>query len=139
MADRAKRAAELLAEDPYAESLGIRLVDVTDETITVEMDVTETHHNFAGSTHGGALFSLADCAFSLASNVPGGLAVAIDTHLAITAATKAGDTLQAVVHEITRGRTLATYRVAVHRTQDDRICGTFTGTVYVMPTGASGA
>ncbi len=139
MVDRAKRAAELLAEDPYAQSLGVALVDVTDEFITIEMDVTTTHHNFAGSTHGGVLFSLADCAFSLASNVPGGLAVAIDTHLAITAATKAGDTLRAVVEEITRGRTLATYRVLVTRTDDERVCGTFTGTVYVMPAGASGA
>jgi len=135
MVDRTARATELLAADPYAQSLGIRLVEVTEETITIEMDVTETHHNFAGSTHGGVLFSLADCAFSLASNVPGGLAVAIDTHLAITAATKAGDTLRGVVEEVSRGRTLATYRVAVRRTQDERICGTFTGTVYVMPSG----
>ncbi|NND04278.1 MAG: PaaI family thioesterase [Acidimicrobiia bacterium] len=135
MVERAERAAELLAEDPYAQSLAIRLVEVTDESITVEMDVTETHHNFSGSTHGGALFSLADCAFSLASNVPGGLAVAIDTHLAITAATTAGDTLRAVVQEITRGRTLATYRVLITRLADDRVCGTFTGTVYVMPSG----
>ncbi len=97
------------------------------------MDLGEEHHNFAEVTHGGALFSLADCAFSLASNVPGGLAVAIDTHLAITSATAAGDTLVATAREITRGRTLATYKVAINRKRDDRVCGLFTGTVYVMP------
>ena len=137
MADRAERAAELLAEDPYAQSLGISLVEVTDDTVTVAMDITAGHHNFAGSTHGGVLFSLADCAFSLASNVPGGLAVAVDTHLAITAATKAGDRLVATAEEIKRGRTLATYRVLIRRDSDDRVCGAFTGTVYV--TGAFGA
>jgi len=135
MVDRAERAATLLAEDPYAQSLGIRLDEVDDESITIEMDLDESHHNFAGSTHGGVLFSLADCAFSLASNVPGGLAVAIDTHLAITAPTQAGETLVARVEELTRGRTLATYRVVMTRAGDGRVCGSFTGTVYIMPGG----
>ena len=133
MADRAARAEELLAADPYAQNLGIRLDAVDGDSITIEMDLDDSHHNFAGSTHGGVLFSLADCAFSLASNVPGGLAVAIDTHLAITAPTKAGDTLIARVEELTRGRTLATYRVVIKRARDERICGSFTGTVYIMP------
>ncbi len=31
-----------------------------------------------------------------------------------------------------RGRTLATYRVIVTRARDNRICGSFTGTVYLM-------
>lgn len=137
MVDRAARAGELLADDPYAQSLGIRLCEVTSDTITVEMDLVPSHHNFAGSTHGGVLFSLADCAFSLASNVPGGLAVAIDTHLAITAPTKSGDTLTAVVEELTRGRTLATYRVVITRSRDERVCASFTGTVYIVPGAAT--
>lgn len=132
---RSSRAAELLATDPYAQSLGIRMVEVTEETITVEMDVVESHLNFAGTTHGGVVFSVADCAFSLASNVPGGLAVAIDTHLVISAATVADDRLVATVEELTRGRTLATYRVIVTRARDNRICGSFTGTVYIMDAG----
>ena len=131
--DRATRAGELLADDHYAASLGIQLDGVTDDTITVSMAIEERHHNFAGSTHGGVLFSLADCAFSLASNVPGGLAVAVDAHIAITAATKVGDTLVATAEEVKRGRTLATYRVTVERASDGRVCGAFTGTVYVMP------
>jgi acyl-CoA thioesterase len=129
---RAERAAELLAADPYARSLGVRLVEVTDEAVTVAMVIDEGHHNFAGSTHGGVLFSLADVALSLAGNVPGP-AVAIDTHLAITAASVAGDELVATATELTRGRTLSTYRVEVRRTSDDRICGTFTGTNYILP------
>jgi acyl-CoA thioesterase len=132
MADRAERAAELLADDPYAQSLGVRLVEVTDNAVTVAMVVAEGHHNFGGSTHGGVLFSLADVALSLAGNVPGP-AVAIDTHLAITAASAAGDELVATAIEVTRGRTLSTYRVEVRRASDGRICGTFTGTNYILP------
>jgi len=134
---RAVRAAELLATDPYAQSLGIRLVAA--DPITLQMDVEEQHLNFARSTHGGVLFSLADCAFSIASNVAGGLAVAVDTHLAITAASREGDVLTAVAEELTRGRTLATYRVLIDRARDDRLCGSFTGTVYIMPADADSA
>ena len=132
MTSRAERAAQLLAADPYARTLGVRLVEVTDDSITVAMVIGEGHHNFGGSTHGGVLFSLADVALSLAGNIPGP-AVAIDTHLAITAASAAGDELVATATELTRGRTLATYRVEVLRTSDDRICGTFTGTNYILP------
>ena len=81
-----------------------------------------------------ALFSVADCAFSLASNAHGDRAVAIDTHLALTAGTTAGDALTAVAEEVTRGRTVATYRVVVSR-DDGRVCGLFTGTVHVTPAG----
>jgi acyl-CoA thioesterase len=86
--------------------------------------------NFLGGTHGGVLFSLADCAFSLASNAYGEPAVAIDTHLAITAASDIGETLTATAREMTRGRSLATYRVDVERS-DGRTVALFTGTVFV--------
>ena len=96
------------------------------------MVIGDHHHNFVGSTHGGVLFSLADVALSLAGNIPGA-AVAIDTHLAITTGSAAGDELQATATEVTRGRTLSTYRVEVRRVADNRICGVFTGTNYILP------
>jgi acyl-CoA thioesterase len=77
------------------------------------MPVAADHQNFYDVTHGGAVFSVADCAFSLASNAH-------------------GDTLTAEAEEITRGRSLATYRVTIRRS-DDRVCGLFTGTVFVRP------
>ncbi len=128
--DRAARVAALLAADPYAGRLGIELVSVDDETVTVAMRLTEDHENFLGGTHGGALFSVADCAFSLASNAYEEPAVAVNTHLAITAPSGAGDTLTATAVEVHRGKTLATYRVEVAR-DDGQACGQFTGTVYI--------
>jgi acyl-CoA thioesterase len=123
--------AGLLERDRYAALLGISLAEVTEDTVTVTMPLTDDHENFYDVAHGGAVFSVADCAFSLASNAHGDKAVAVDTHLAITAASSAGDTLTATAEEMTRGRTLATYRVTVTR-GDDRVCGLFTGTVAVL-------
>jgi acyl-CoA thioesterase len=123
----------MLGADPYARSLGIELVSVTDEEIVVGMTVGRDHANFLGVGHGGMVFSLADCAFSLASNNAGDRAVAIDTHLVLTAATKPGDRLGATVTESSRGRTLGTYRVDVTR-DDGRTVALFTGTVHITPT-----
>lgn len=124
------RVKQLLAADTYAAGLGVELVSVTDQEIVVGLDVTAAHANFLGVGHGGMVFSLADCAFSLASNSAGADAVAIDTHLVLTAASRPGDRLEARVRELTRGRTLGSYRAEVARS-DGRIVGLFTGTVYI--------
>ncbi len=96
------------------------------------MPVRADHLNFLGVGHGGMVFSLADCAFSLASNAAGDRAVAIDTHLVLTGGTKEGDVLEARIVESSRGRTLGTYRADVTR-QDGRTVGLFTGTVHITP------
>lgn len=122
--------AGLLEGDRYARDLGVELVSVTADEVVVAMDVTESHTNFLGVGHGGMVFSLADCAFSLASNSAGDRAVAIDTHLVLTAATRPGDRLEARVRELSRGRTLGTYRAEVTR-GDGRTVALFTGTVFI--------
>lgn len=119
----------MIAADAYARHLGMELEH--DDPITVSMTIGAEHVNFLGVTHGGAVFSVADCAFSLASNRAGDRAVAIDTHLALTSGTGAGDLLTAVAEETTRGRSLATYRILVRRS-DERIVGVFTGTVRIL-------
>ena len=126
--DRADRIRGLFSGDEFARLLGIRLAST--DPVVVEMPLTERHHNFHAGTHGGAVFALADCAFSLASNAAGTPAVAIDTHMAFTAPTASGDVLTATAEEMTRGRTLATYRVVVDR-GDGRTCALFTGTVHI--------
>lgn len=124
------RVEKMLADDGYAALLGIELVSVTPEHIVVGLDVAERHLNFLAVGHGGMVFSLADCAFSLGSNSAGDRAVAIDTHLVLTAGTGPGDRLEATVTEASRGRKLGTYRVDVTR-QDGRTVGLFTGTVHI--------
>ncbi|MEN8041398.1 MAG: hotdog fold thioesterase [Actinomycetota bacterium] len=128
--DREQTIRDAHDGDPYARAQGVRLDAVTDDGVIVSMEVTADHVNFHGVTHGGALFSLADCAFALASNAHGDAAVAIDTHLAITAASHVGDRLTAIAREKTRGRRLGTYQIEITRT-DGRTVGLFTGTVFI--------
>ena len=128
----AERVARLLGSDQYASGLGIGLVEVGEQTITLDMPVTTSMTNFHGGLHGGVLFSLADCALSLYSNSYGESAVAIDTHMVFSAAVQPGERLSAIAEEVSRGRSLATYRVVVHR-GDGRVAGHFTGTVFLLP------
>lgn len=127
-----ERVSEMLASDAYAGYLGVRLASVAPDQILVELEVRPDHLNFLEVGHGGMVFSLADCAFSLGSNSAGDRAVAIDTHLVLIAPARLGDLLTARVIEASRGRTLGTYRVDVTR-QDGRVVGLFTGTVHITP------
>lgn len=129
--DRNQRVREAIDRDPYAAAQGFRLESVTPDEITVSLTVRPDQVNFLGGTHGGVLHSLADCAFSLASNAYPEDAVAIDTHLAVTAPSGVDEVLTAVAREETRGRSLATYRVDVTRS-DGRTVALFTGTVFVV-------
>ncbi len=128
--DRQNTIESAFDSDAYAKAQGFRLGRITDESVAVSMVVRDDHLNFHDVLHGGALFSLADCAFSLASNAHGDTAMAIDTHLALTAPARLGDVLTATAVEMTRGRTLATYRVDITR-DDGRTAGLFTGTVFI--------
>ena len=129
----AKPVAEKLFEsDAYSKALGIELVSVTDSEIIVALDVGPDHLNSLDVGHGGMVFSLADCALSLAANAAGDRAVAVGAHLVLTATSRQGDRLEARVTEASRGRTLGTYRVLVTR-RDGKTVGLFTGTVHITP------
>lgn len=131
MFDRNSKVRTAFEADPYAASQGYRLVDISDDTLTVAMTIREDQVNFLGGTHGGVVFSVADCAFSLASNAYPEDAVAIDTHLVLMASSKVGDTLTATAVEVSRTKSLATYRVDVLR-GDGRQVAAFTGTVFIL-------
>ena len=126
----AERVSELLARDTYATSLGVEVVEVGSVEIVVALDVTAEHTNFLGMGHGGVVFSLADCALSLASNSKFDTAMAVDAHIAFTAPSRPGDRLTARITEISSSKSLATFRVEVSR-GDGRTVAAFTGTVHI--------
>lgn len=121
---------ELLSRDAYASQLGMKLVDASPGRAAVRMQVSSRHLNFNGSCHGGAILSLADTAFGLASSTHGHLTAGIDVHATFTVAARGGDTLTASAREVSRSRRLGVYLVEVARS-DGTLVATFTGTVYV--------
>ena len=92
------------------------------------MKIEPYHFNGAKTVHGGAIFTLADFAFAVASNSHGTLAMGINTSVSFVKAATKG-TLYAEAREQTLNPKLASY--SVHITNDDNdIVAIFQGMVY---------
>lgn len=123
-------ATAFAARDPFVRRCGIECVALTEGAATLTMRIADEHLNFNGTGHGGAIFTLADSAFGVASNSRGPVAAGIDAHIAYHLAVAKGDVLTAQAYEVSRNAKLATYRVDVTR-QDGAAVASFTGTVFV--------
>lgn len=73
--------SRVIKEDRFAAHMGIEFTHVEDGRAVARMELKDEHENFMGLVHGGAIFAVADAAFSAASNSSGTKAVAV--HIAI--------------------------------------------------------
>jgi len=124
------RVMRLAKADPYSSLLGTTCTECGPGLAVLQMQVTAQHLNFNGTCHGGAIFTLADTAFGLASNSHGAVAAAIDAHITYQVAVKSGDLLTARAVEVSRSRRLGVYRIDVTR-GDGKPVSSFTGTVFI--------
>ena len=122
--------ARLKDRDAFVQGLGLELLEAGAGWAALALTVTPEHLNFNGTCHGGLLFTLADTAFGLAANSHGAVAIGIDAHITFSAAAKPGDRITARAEELTRGRRVATYRIALTR-GDGKVIGGLTGTVLL--------
>ena len=114
--------------DRFARHIGVEILSWEPGTARARMDVGPHHLNSAGTVHGGALFSLADAVFAVASNSRGTLAMAINVSISYLKAHTSGR-LFAEAQEIALSSRLATYLVTVTDEGGNRVA-LFQGTVY---------
>lgn len=119
---------EFSKKDYFAKHCGCRLVEAENGRAVAKMTVGEEHLNGAGVVHGGAIFTLADFAFAMASNSHGNLALAINVSASFIKAVKTG-TLTAEVLEISRNHKLASYAMTVTDESGD-VVASLQGMVY---------
>ena len=114
--------------DRFADHIGIELLEVSEGRAKAKMEIQEHHLNGVNIAHGGAIFSLADLAFAVASNSHRTIALGINASISyLKAAT--GGTLIAEAKEVSLNPKLATYEVRVTDENNDLIA-IFLGTVY---------
>ena len=114
--------------DLFARHNNIELLEAGEGRALASMNIEPYHFNGAGTVHGGAIFTLADFAFAVASNSHGRLAMGINTSVNFVKAAVSG-TLYAEAIEQSLNPKLATYAVKV--TDDDKeIVAIFQGMVY---------
>lgn len=116
-------------EDKYPLSLGIEIKKLLPGYCEAEMDMSEEKTNFHGIAHGGALFSLADTAFGLASNSRGEEAVAIQVSINYIAPSFPGERLTAVAREDNLTRSTGVYSINITNNSGKTVA-LFRGTVF---------
>lgn len=114
--------------DRFARHIGVEMLRYSPGRARARMEIKEEHMNSAGVVHGGAIFSLADAVFSVASNSRGNLALAINVSISFFKAATGG-VLYAEAEEVSVNPRLATYLITVTDGDDNRIA-LFQGTVY---------
>jgi len=114
--------------DAWAKEAGIELMEVSTGRSKVRMKIERKHVNSHDTVHGGAIFTLADTAFALASNSHGIPAAAINAHISYVKSATAG-TLYAEATESSLSPKIATYSVIVTDDKGEKIA-LFEGMVY---------
>ncbi|HOT02805.1 MAG TPA: hotdog fold thioesterase [Methanolinea sp.] len=123
-----KHTETFFERDTYARHTGIELLDVGPGRARVRMVIGKVHANSHGTVHGGAIYTLADAAFALASNSYGIPAAAINATIAYMKSARSG-TLYAEATEFSKNPKLATYTVEVTDESGEKIA-LFQGMVY---------
>lgn len=119
---------DFFTKDTFARGAGIELLEVSPGKARVKMEVRAIHLNSHGTVHGGAIFTLADAAFALASNSHGVPAAAINASISYMKSARSG-TLFADAVEYSKNPKLATYTVDVTDERGEKIA-IFQGMVY---------
>ena len=119
MDEKLKKAIfNAVANEPFAQRLGIKLVDLSLGYSKVEMTyLPDGMDNIYQRAHGGAIYSLIDEAFETSCQTHGTVAVALNVNVSYTASPKPGARLIAEAREITRSKKIAHYDISV--TNDD--------------------
>lgn len=106
------------AKDRFATNAGVVIDSVTEDEVLCSMPITPEHLNAGGTVQGGAIFTLADLAFAVHSNLrlllgeTAGITVGQSNSISYLAAPK-GKRLIARSTCLSRGRSVSVYRVEV--------------------------
>ncbi|MBE7047842.1 MAG: PaaI family thioesterase [Ruminococcaceae bacterium] len=115
-------------KDRFATHAGCQIIEADKDKVICEMPLCDDLRNAHGGIMGGAIFTLADFAFAVASNLEGVPSVVIECNIRYYAATK-GEKLIAICTTDREGHTLGHYTVEIKDDLDKKIAG-YTAIAY---------
>lgn len=115
-------------DDRFARLLGIEILEVQPGYALVEMKIEERHRNGINTVQGGAIFTLADYAFAVASNADGSTTVAINASISFFKAPQ-GSYLRAEAREEHKNRKVCGHKVQI-KDEDGTLVASFSGLGY---------
>lgn len=119
---------QMRRKDRFAQLAGLEIVSAESGRAVVEMVIRDCHLNAMDSVHGGAIFTLADYAFALASNAAAHPSVGLSVSIQYLRPGKSGK-LTAKAHLLSTTGRMGTYLVEV---VDDagEVVASFQGLAY---------
>src|SRR3954468_6757947 len=102
-----------LEQEPYAQFLGIKLIEIGEGTATAEIEVKDHMLNTHGTAHGAIIFSLADYVFAAACNSYGKTSVGLSTTVNFMAPGMSGSLIKATAKEEKRNNRTSWYKIRV--------------------------
>jgi len=125
-----EKILELFSKDKFSKNCGIKVIEINHGYAKCSMEITENHLNGIGTLMGGAAFTLADFAFSLAANSYGIVAVSTNAYISFLKKCMGG-IVTAVASEISRSHKLGVYRVVLTNNLGEQIAE-FNGTCFFL-------
>ncbi|WP_221568017.1 PaaI family thioesterase [Alkalihalobacillus sp. TS-13] len=119
---------ETMKAEPYAQFLGIELVELGEGTATAEVDVKEHMLNTHNTVHGAITFAIADYVFAAACNSYGKTSVGLSTTVNFMAAGQPGSKLRATATEEKRNHRTSWYNIRVE--SDGELIATMEALAY---------
>ncbi len=123
-----QQAQRFFANDRFAALAGVEIIEAGPGFCRAKMVIGAQHLNAAGVVQGGAIFTLADLAFAVASNSHGQLALAINVSISYLSSRSSG-VLYAIASEVGEPKRIGAYDVLVSD-EDGAIIARFNGVVY---------
>ena len=115
--------------DRFAQLLGIEIVEASPGYALVEMKIEDKHKNGINIVQGGAIFTLADYAFAIASNADGSTTVGINASISYFKA-PSGTYIRAEAREESKSKKISGYKVEI-KDEDGTLIASFSGLGYM--------
>jgi acyl-CoA thioesterase len=123
-----EKLKEFFKNDRFATMTGIVIEEATPGYCKASMVIEDKHLNSVNVVQGGAIFTLADFAFAVASNSRGQIALAINVNISFLKGKSTG-ILYAIAREVSDPKRIGAYEVDVVDEQGEMI-SKFNGLVY---------
>jgi acyl-CoA thioesterase len=112
------RIRNFFAKDRYAAHSGVVIDAVREDSVECSMEISEIHLNAGDMVQGGAIFTLADFAFAVHSNMElacgakTGITVGQSCSISYLRSPK-GKRLIATTERLSKGRSVSVYRITI--------------------------
>ncbi len=115
-------------QEPYAQFLGIKLIEIGEGTATAEIEVKDHMLNTHGTAHGAIIFALADYVFAAACNSYGKTSVGLSTTVNFMAPGLKGSRIKAIAVEEKKNNRTSWYNIRVE--SDGELLATMEALAY---------